>query len=972
MKPTLLNLIAGSVLATGLLAPLTILQAAGQQYEMPAETPFDPNPAADNSVTRTFMTYGRDKTGKQIPRKTVRITNNSSNMIYPIMRDPNNATVSKGSEVGLYNPHDPVNKEYRGYIGYKEGERYYFGLQPGKSILVSIPLVFWNGARMGLGTDGEFLVVGKEEDGKDKNKNPLRYRNNSKRSITAAEIDTTEPDTITNGVVMWYRADIAEAPNDDTEDQLVEWTIRDHHYLKELNNEIPDSELVTLINYDVSNVDNLYLPVAMQVLDSWVVPQRTIGTNRNQWFPGEKPEANGWTGSIESIDTLQREIRKFTAKPNAYLGKYFGEDQPGWPYYNLPGIEADETLPLKIPSGANIFAQSPLRDVHSSYKDGVNFEHDRYMLSSGGSEAISVPIGAVGGEIAGASTIALDPGENERKFAFLKKDLLVSTNEGGVIKPGTTITAVNGKSVTLSQPLIGPTKGAVISFTRPTSDYAAESMIRLWFSWAEYYRQNWKSRNTNAPTADVTITGTLQQQTATLEFNEPHHELVEGMAVRGKGLNDAMTEDGIHTGDAVILEISGDKKSVILSQVARETAKNEPFTFSPPKELQWTPKAGQPGYPLFTDKFRFPENERDASRDPYLFSQKVYLIMASMNQIGKPNNDGICKFMQDVIGANMGYIFDAPGKAADEGQMVIALIRDMIKSVLRGVTDFTLYPDEVDANNNHTVWYPDPAKPTGGMPFNVFNLDPFVWFVHVKLGFSGYGFSVDDDTADIGAGGANHIQISVAGPKGLKNRNEWSIQAPFGPLRQISCEYSGPDEKAWAPGTIKEITATPDGFVKVITAGACNLLDKDEVEIDQVGGTLKIEGIYRVRHARKESFEIVDRNTGEPIRFNGDYTPKTGRFGSPRQPYLITGGDLSRVFHRISDDDALRTFQGTFVSVNGVSMNGQKVKFRVQRKGSSNNGQLILNTPLTDASGQPLPKNTYTFDFYGSAVREAK
>ena len=71
----------------------------------------------------------------------------------------------------------------------------------------------------------------------------------------------------------------------------------------------------------------------------------------------------------------------------------------------------------------------------------------------------------------------------------------------------------------------------------------------------------------------------------------------------------------------------------------------------------------------------------------------------------------------------------------------------MIKSVLRGVSDFTKYPDAIE-NDKHVVWYPNPSLKRGKQDFNVFNLDPFVWFVHVKLGFSGYGFSVDDDTAD--------------------------------------------------------------------------------------------------------------------------------------------------------------------------------------------------------------------------------
>ena len=92
----------------------------------------------------------------------------------------------------------------------------------------------------------------------------------------------------------------------------------------------------------------------------------------------------------------------------------------------------------------------------------------------------------------------------------------------------------------------------------------------------------------------------------------------------------------------------------------------------------------------------------------------------------------------------------------------------MIKSVLRGVSDFTKYPDKIE-DGKHVVWYPNPSLKRGKQDFNVFNLDPFVWFVHVKLGFSGYGFSVDDDTADVGAGGASQLQLTVTETGGLKN-----------------------------------------------------------------------------------------------------------------------------------------------------------------------------------------------------------
>ena len=52
---------------------------------------------------------------------------------------------------------------------------------------------------------------------------------------------------------------------------------------------------------------------------------------------------------------------------------------------------------------------------------------------------------------------------------------------------------------------------------------------------------------------------------------------------------------------------------------------------------------------------------------------------------------------------------------------------------------------------------PDPSTHTDGTDYNVFNLDPFVWFVHQKLGLSGYGFSFDDDVSDVGAGGQAHF-----------------------------------------------------------------------------------------------------------------------------------------------------------------------------------------------------------------------
>ena len=54
----------------------------------------------------------------------------------------------------------------------------------------------------------------------------------------------------------------------------------------------------------------------------------------------------------------------------------------------------------------------------------------------------------------------------------------------------------------------------------------------------------------------------------------------------------------------MILQITTDKKTVILSQVANKTSKDASFTFRPPQALLWTPtKEGDAGYPLIGKKF---------------------------------------------------------------------------------------------------------------------------------------------------------------------------------------------------------------------------------------------------------------------------------------------------------------------------------------------------------------------------------
>jgi hypothetical protein len=779
---------------------------------------------------------------------------------------------------------------------------------------------------------------------------------------------------------MWYRAGIAQAPNDDTEDQLAEWTIRDHGYLvnpqitAKTNREIPDNQLVTLINYDVSNVDNLYLPLAMEATDVWVVPQRS-GTgpnaNRTGWGPGSDPDIYGWTGAINTIHFLQTTIRKFTAKDNELLGQYFRGK--GWPFYNIPNPTNDPDAPIKIPSGANIFAQSPLKAVPSSYGNG-EWQNDKYMLSSGGTAPISATIGWAGGtpDQPRSTTLHLNLAE-PHKIAFLQNGYLVQGRPvpglRNPIQDGTTVTDTDktAGTVTLSKPLVVSSESCAFTFTRPIHDYASEAMIKLWYSWAQYYLAHWKDNTPGAPTAPTAITGSIEMMTATMTFNQAHPELVQGMAVTGPGLDNAMTEKDRHQGDAVILQIASDKKSVILSQVVNTASTNATFTFLPPKSLLWTPTAeGDPGHPLIGDKFEF--SDEPAWRDPYEFSQQVYLIMASMNQIGHHNNDSVSKYMQDIVGANMGFIFTNDAKKSDDGKMVTSLIRDMIKSVLRGVSDFTKYPDEIE-DGKHVVWYPNPALERGKQPFNVFNLDPFVWFVHVKLGFSGYGFSVDDDTADVGAGGASQLQLTVTETGGFNNTNPWTIQAPYGPVKNVSLPYSGQASSTNGDtlyNAIRHVSNTTP--IRITTPSQHNLSEGTSVRIDQVGGDPAANGTFKIGNVSRLTFDLFDAATGmTPVSPTGTYT-RGGRWSYPLHAYVDSGADLTKIFYRLTGDDALGTFQGTLVSANGVERNKNTGKlFRVWQLGRQDTGRLLLDADLTDAHGNPMPAGTYNFTFYGTA-----
>lgn len=899
-------------------------------------TPFDPNPTNPAvSLVQKLMMYAFDIDGNAIPLKTISIKNNAPFTVYPVMRDGNEAATKTNAAVGLYDPYDPVETEYRGYIGYQGTDgQYYFGLQSGQTITVRVPLVFWNGARMGIVTDGQYLVPPTGQP------NPLEYDPNAQRVIAAAEsTGPNTPNALTNGVVMWYRAALV-APALDSPDQLLEWTIRDRDYLsnpdinRRTNGEIPDSEKTTLINYDVSYVDNMFLPVAMEALDV-PVPAPPVPFNQNRG-------PYGWIGSIDSPSLLQSQILAFTSPSNSLLGSYFGTN--GWPVYNMPPDPAGER---KIPAGQNIFAQSPLAGALSSY-DVLN---NHFMLSSGGTGPIKVNIGGQGTASSG-TVLTLSPNEPLAKILELGPGFTVvgypPAGQQNPIQPGTQITQIlhvstgagDPSQIELSLPLIATQDGCNFDFFRPVSDYASEAMIRLWYSWAQRYLDLTQS------VPSQTVVGAVETNSATLRFASPIAGLVEGMRVTGPGLD--APDPTREKGGVIILSIAANQRSVILSQLARENhplSEGQQYTLVPPQPLPVTPTN------LYT--FDFSQDPVEAGRDPAEFAKKVYLAMGSMAQIPK-NPDPkvvtphVLELMNNIIGGNMGFIFDTDDRRFSvDGLAISARIRDIIKSILRGVTDFTQYPEfGADGTRN---WYPAPSAPRGGLTFNAYNLDPFVWFVHVPLGFSGYGFSLDDDTADVGAGEATQLQVTIGGYSGLLNTNEWTIQAVYGPVTG-----SGVWDPTKTVSFYDVVTNASNTAPIVITAPKHDLANGETVYIDQVEGNTAANGNWVVANATPDTFELVG-STG-----NGDYT-SGGRWSRGPLPY-ISGVDALNVYWKLKGDDRQAGFTGALVSGPGVLAKGT---VRVAQLGDNQLGILALNTYLTNSAGGLLPAGTYTWTFSG-------
>ncbi len=788
-----------------------------------------------------------------VPTKSFTFTNNSNNKetIYPFLYSPNNTAI--------YDPIDQASDEYRLYIGYQTDGKYVLGLPYGKSITISVPLVFWNGGRADIATDGPHLLP---KPSQVNDLNPYQFRYTASTYITTQGVSSSTD----NGILMYYKANTVDAPNDPSPaaaGQLTEWTIRDQAFLTKVNQydqdnnlgTIPASELTTLVNYDVSYVDDMTSPVAMKALQvpipiayvqngtattqggtttitlptnpapapaflqlltqtypygtyQWQVrydvPGSTtsiaVGTITNisngtitvvnsgpvsglptnlasfNFFTNSVTQDYGWTGANNDIVQMQDAMLDFTsdntkAQPNKNgLGQFFGG--LGWPKYYNP----DPTALLKIPSGASVLINSPLLVKTSPY------EIHHYLLTSGneGNQFFynaNQQLAPKNQPTNAGDTVTLHVGGAD--LAAIKKQggtwvLSQDPNTAGANLIGTIVdksidlanSTVNVKLAQTIPDINGAPGGYSYLIVAPPTDPYTTKLTNLWYSWANYYVSQFSGK-----TAPGTISATLSADTDSTTdtriltpTSTPAAPFEVGMTVTGNGITALTT----------ILKIVGNQL-YLSAPVALAAGQQYQFNVSNPQAIAFSNDTGLNENLL--NNVNFGGDASFANQ----FSATVYELLSNystvpVNHSKLPNRS--MDVVYEAIGGNVGFLPpNVNGLTA-----ITADVRDLGKSALRGVSNFITYTQQgSDAQWQPGAWYPPPSKNMYNTGYNVYNLDPFVWFVHQKVGLSGYGFSFDDDVSDVGAGGASALSIIDApGAKNSRNRRN-GFRVPRGP-----------------------------------------------------------------------------------------------------------------------------------------------------------------------------------------------
>jgi len=706
-----------------------------------------------------------------VPVKQLTLFNNTNQTIYPFLYDPNTGKSTTG---GYYDPFDLHNQEYRAYIGYTKDNKDYLGLQVGQSITFDVPLVFWDSGRAAIATDPANLLPTDTNTNKSSPiTNPFFFfYKNLTGTNTARFVVKAASSSGGDGIVMYYHCgtdqkgdkDAAINPGADAPEQLVEFTIRDQDFLTKISekvNPIAPNQLTTLINYDVSYVDHLLLPVAMEATN--VPIPNTTATKDYAWIGAQ--QAYSGDGS------LQAAITKFTSNTSDNgLGSYFEDNgiDLGWPTFFNPNYNktTNPSVGIRIPGGANIIFDSPLVGTRSSY-DIPFGAGNHWMLSSGGNGPIQFSLGGV--FRTPDEAVLTEVPKIDSILKSLQPGMMVKAN--GKIVGKIKSVDVAKRTVTLDQsPKIPDRTLETFDFFNPATDPYATKLTNLWYSWATYYENQYRNFTPEQITANVsTDTDNKGNDYRILTFGQTtHSELAVGMQVTGGGIT------GLTTTILKIATVNGVQTIYLSAPVPGVTSPTQAtFTFSAPQPIAFANQTTN--IPI---KFTTPADQQYAEA----FAATVYEVLSVFSTAPRqvPALPGSMEVVGNSIGGNVGFL---PTAKPINYVNISADVRDLVKSALRGVPNFATSPE--------SLWYPPPSMGTGNQSYNVFNLDPYVWFVHRELGLSGYGFSFDDDTADVGAEGASELSVAVGGLNGLRNTFEWAPSAQWGTVSSLATISQG-------------------------------------------------------------------------------------------------------------------------------------------------------------------------------------
>ena len=273
------------------------------------------------------------------------------------------------------------------------------------------------------------------------------------------------------------------ASNDAAPAQLLEWTFRDPyllHFIDDLQ------QVKVLMNYDVSYVNKLSAPVAMEAAGVPITLGDQISTTTTPdilRFRGLRLEPDNdrrdhvcdAISQTSFITGLPIRVRRTSwATISAAMG---------WPEYYNPGddIPGDPVRRQRL-------QESPITGAPSPY------DSNHYLISSNSIDGpIAITLG--GALLNGTDTIQFAPPQPDMTlFNQLVKGMLVSaTDNSGLIPKGTTIlkTGTNdiGPFIQLNQKTGTGRQSERLQppFKTPINDYAVNDITQLWYAWANYY-----------------------------------------------------------------------------------------------------------------------------------------------------------------------------------------------------------------------------------------------------------------------------------------------------------------------------------------------------------------------------------------------------------------------------------------------------------------------------------------------------